>query len=257
MKALVRSLIVLALIGAAGFVAVKMRGPTVTGGGAPPPPARMATTGLGFVKTTQEVAVAADATTATVDFPFENKTDKILTIAKVEKNCSCAEVQVSGGKLSYAPGEQGVIRAFYELGNLMGRVEKPFMLWLAGDPDEEPSHTLTSCLIIPVLVELDRKTLQWTLDGPGEPAKIDIRGRHSEPIRVLAATSSSDDFKVELKPVEEGRHYELWVTPANTANPGLASIRMETDCAIPRWKVLQAFATVRAPTANIQTPSVP
>ena len=257
MKALVRSLIVLALIAAAGFVAVKLRGPDVAGGGSPPQLEHMEARGLSFVKTTEEVAVAADATRATVDFPFENKTDRVLTIAKVEKNCSCAEVQVSGGKLSYAPGEQGVVRASYELGNLSGRVEKPLMLWLAGDPDKEPSHTLTSCLIIPVLVELDRKTLEWTLGGPGEPAKITIRCRHLEPIRVLAVTSSSDDFKVALKPVAEGWHYELSVTPATTANPGLACIRMETDCAIPRWKVLQAFATVRAPTANLQAPSAP
>lgn len=257
MKALVRSLIVLALIAFAGFVAVKMRGPGDIGSGPPPAADPPDGAGLTFAKTTEEVTVAADASHALVDFHFANKTHRVLTISRVEKNCSCAEVQVSDGKLSYQPGEQGVIRARYELGNLSGRVEKPLTLWLVGDPENAPSHTLTSCLIIPVLVEMSGRTLQWVPGSPPSPAKIDLRIVHSEPIRVLTASASSDAFKIELKPVEEGRHYELWVTPVDTKSPGMAFIRMETDSRIPRWKTLQAFATVRSSAETTPPPGTP
>ena len=50
---------------------------------------------------------------------------------------------------------------------------------------------------------------------------------------------------MEVKTLEEGKHYELLVTPAETKDPGLAIIRIETDCEIKRHQVLQAFAVIR------------
>jgi len=253
---LVRSLVVVALISGLGFVAVKMRG-TPAVGTAPVESRNPILEGkLYFEQTTREVAVAADATHALVDFPFENRTGKTLTISRVEKNCTCAEMQISEGKLRYAPGEKGVIRARYELGNFIGTVDKPFMLWLEGDPEAKPSHHLIARLIIPVLVELSEKTLKWVVGGTPTPAKIDIRAT-SQPIRVLTATSTSEAMKVELKPVTDGRHYELWVTPVDPQTPCLALIRLETDSSIPRWKMLQVFALVQNPPVGPKPPSPP
>jgi hypothetical protein len=164
----------------------------------------------------------------------------------VEKTCSCLDVKVSGGKLTYAPGEQGVIRATFELGNLTGEVEKIVLLFLAGDPEDKPSHTLTVRVRIPVLVNLSQKTLQWEVGGKPDPQKIDIEMTHSKPIRIVSTQCSAEGFKLELKVIEEGRRYELWVTPAATTEPGLGLIRLETDCEIPRHKIHQAFAAIRA-----------
>lgn len=255
-KALVRSLVLLGLISGLGFVAVKMRGKPAADTAPDPPHQPIPDGKLYFEQTIREVAVAADATHAVVDFPFENRTGKALTISRVEKNCTCAEMQISDGKLRYAPGEKGVIRARYELGNFIGIVDKPFMLWLEGDPEAKPSHTLTARLIIPVLVELSEKTLKWVVGGPPSPAKIDIRTT-SQPIRMLTASSTSEAVQVELKPVTDGRHYELWVTPVDIQNPSLALIRIETDSSIPRWKMLQVFALVQSPSTGPKPASPP
>jgi hypothetical protein len=212
----------------------------------PEVPVAAVSRGLHFEKILLDVPVAADALTTVADFGFSNSTDRPITIDRVEKTCSCLDVKVSGGKLTYAPGEQGVIRATFELGNLTGEVEKIVLLFLAGDPEDKPSHTLTVRVRIPVLVNLSQKTLQWEVGGKPEPQKIDIEMTHSKPIRILSTQCSVEGFKLDLKVIEEGRRYELWVTPAATTEPGLGLIRLETDCEIPRHKIHQAFAAIRA-----------
>jgi hypothetical protein len=201
--------------------------------------------GLTFEKTLVELHAAADAKTAVADFNFENKTDKPVTITRYDKTCSCVSVQVTGGKLNYLPGEKGVVRATFDLGNFSGAVDKMVVMWLDGDAESKPSVTLTVRVHIPVLVIMDAKTLKWTLGSEARPQKIDIRMNHSKPIRIISTTCTSELFKTELKTVEEGKHYELWVTPLEMGAPGLAIIRMETDCEVVRHKIQQAFATVR------------
>jgi len=201
--------------------------------------------GLTFEKELIEVHLAPDGTTAAADFSFENKTDKPVSIARIDKTCSCLEAQVQGGKVNYQPGEKGVVRVNFAVGNFAGMVDKSIVLWIDKDVPDKPSVMLTVRAHIPVLVEMDQKTLKWTLGDKPEPQRIDIRMKHSKPIRVLKVTSSSELFKLELKALKAGEHYELWVTPLDIAKPGIAVIRMETDCDITRHQVQQAFAVVR------------
>lgn len=249
---LLRTVIVLLLMAAAGFVAVKSRGPRETGrdpAGKPAesgaPATASASRGLTFASSVVEARVAPDATHAQLDFTFENRTGRTLTISRVEKNCECVEMKVSGGKLAYAPGEKGIIRARYELGNMIGTVDKDFSLWLEGDPEENASHVLVSRLIIPELVVLSDKNLKWQIGKPADPKKVDVTIHGDRPIRITGSSSTSADSRIELKTLEEGRRYELWVTPASTSEPGLSVIRLDTDSTIPRWKAVQVFATVQ------------
>jgi hypothetical protein len=210
-------------------------------------PAAKGARGLSFAQTLLELSVAADAKTTVADFAFVNHTADSVVIDRVEKTCTCLSVQVSGGKLQYAPGEKGVIRATFELDNLVGEVEKSLTLFLAGDPADKPSHTLAVRVRIPVLVNMSDKTLKWSVGGKPERQKIDIEMVHTKPIRVLSTQCSMDGINLELKTIEDGHRYELWVTPASTAAPMLALIRLETDCEIPRHRVHQVFALIRRP----------
>ncbi len=203
-----------------------------------------------FETTLVEISVAPDAKSTVADFAFTNKTGQTIIIDRVEKTCTCVSVQVSGGKLSYAPGEKGVIRATFELDNLTGEVEKSVALYLAGDVEDQPTHTLTARVLIPVLVKMTEKTLKWTVGGQPEPQKIGIEMDYTKPIRVLSAQSSSENIKTEVKTLEEGKRYELWVTPVKAMEPGLALIRVETDCDIARHKVQQVFAVIRVAPAG-------
>lgn len=204
--------------------------------------------GLEFKEISKVIDAPADVADVTAEYEFTNTSDKPVTIVKSDPGCSCMAIQVSDGKLRYEPGESGTLRAKFEMGNFSGAVDKAIALWLTGDPDEKPSVILKLTVNIPVLVALEPKTLKWELGGKGGPQTIDIRMAEGQTIRVTDVKSSSSAFIFKTETVEEGKHYQLIVTPVDMASPGIGVIRIDTDCAIAKHKTQQAFAVVRKPT---------
>jgi hypothetical protein len=206
--------------------------------------------GLHFPETLKEVHAPADAKTVPAEFEFTNRSDKPVTVAKADPTCSCIAVKIKDGKLRYAPGESGLIRAEFDMGNFSGTVDKVVAVWLEGDPADKPSVSLTVRVHIPVLVALEPKTLRWDLGGESGPKTIRIEMTHSSPIRVTGVNSSSSHFTQEIKTLEDGKRYELVVTPTETTSPGMAVLRIDTDCDIAKHRIQQAFAVVRKPTPS-------
>ncbi len=201
--------------------------------------------GLTFSEPLKEVHAAADAASVVVDFPFVNKGPGTATIRHYDAACSCMSAQVRGGKLEYGPGEEGLVRAKFDLGNFSGTVDKQVVIWLKGDPDDKPSAVLTVRVHIPELVLVEPKTLKWAVGEAPEAKKIRIKVDYGKPVKVLDVNGSNDRFKQELVTVKEGAEYELSVTPADTATPGIGVLRIETDCPVARHRVRQAFLVVR------------
>lgn len=205
--------------------------------------------GLEFDQLVKEITAPADANTVVADFNFTNKSDKPITITKADPGCTCLKVQISGGKLKYAPGESGVVRTTFDMGNFSGTVDKVLPLYLDNAPESSPSLKLTLRVNIPVLIGLDQKTLKWELGGKAEPQTIHIVMAEGQTIRVTGTKSSSPSFACEVKTVEEGKKYDLIVTPLEIDTVGMTVIRIETDCPLTKHKIQQAFAVVRKATA--------
>lgn len=208
----------------------------------------MQAAGLEFDSMSKEVHAPVDAATVTADFKFTNKGSKPVTITKSDPGCSCLSVQISGGKLKYAPGESGVVRATFDMGNFSGEVDKVIALWLDKDPPDKPSTKLTVRVHIPVLISLEPKTLAWVIGGKADSKTIKIRMADGEKIKVTGVTSSSPTFKYEVKTVEEGREYDLVVTPTAVDAPAIGVLRVETDCKFEKHKTQQGFGVVRKAT---------
>ncbi len=202
---------------------------------------------LDFPETLREVHAPADAKTVTADFEFSNKSGKPVTVAKVDTTCSCMAVKVKDGKLRYAPGESGLIRAEFDMGNFSGTVDKVVAVYLDGDPEDKPSLALTVRVHIPVLVSVEPKTLKWELGGEARPQVIMVEMNHTRPIRVTGVNTSSEAFALELKTTEEGKRYQVVVTPKDISSPGLGVFRIETDCDISKHRIQQAFGVIRKP----------
>ncbi|MFM2171903.1 MAG: hypothetical protein RI957_2132 [Verrucomicrobiota bacterium] len=203
---------------------------------------------LVFDANQKEIHAPPDATKIVCDFSFENKGDKVIKISRYESTCSCMSVQINqDGKLEYAPGEKGVIRANFDMENFTGEVKKNVVLWLEGDKDSEPSFTLVVHVIIPVLVEIQPRTLEWQGKGSWESKVMKIRMNHSHPIEIVRATVNNPCFELELKTIEKGKQYEVTVKPLLKSDvaPGMAVIHIETDCAIEKQKKQMAFVLVR------------
>ncbi len=216
-------------------------------------PALVHAAGLEFKELTVNQNAAVDATIVITDFPFTNTTDKSVTIIKSDPGCTCLKVEVSGGKLKYQPGESGVVRTTFDVGNSTGDVEKGVAIWLDDDPKTKPSVFLKVNFHIPVLVNLEPKTLSWDIGGKPEPKIIHIKIADGSAIKILEV-KAKDSFITELKTVENGHEYELTVTPKSTAGPDLGVIRIETDSRIAKQKTQQAFAVVRKPAVSTTKP---
>ncbi|MGL4400369.1 MAG: DUF1573 domain-containing protein [Luteolibacter sp.] len=203
--------------------------------------------GLEFSQPIKDVHAPADVVTVTESFDFKNHSDKPVTIAKADPTCSCLKVEISDGKLKYAPGESGVMRVTFEMGNFSGVVEKKVAIWLDDDPADNPSRFVTVRVHIPVLIAIEPKTVKWDVGSEAAPQTIQIRMAEGQTIHITGVKSSSDLFSTEIKTLEPGKKYDLLVTPNKMTGPGLGVIRIETDCAVSKHRTQQAFAVVRKP----------
>jgi hypothetical protein len=196
----------------------------------------------------KEIHAPPDAQKIVCDFFFENKGKETVKIDRYESTCSCMSVQINqGGKLEYAPGEKGVLRANFDMENFTGEVDKNVVLWLAGDKESSPSFILVVNVHIPVLVEMQPRTLEWHGKGPWEAKVMKIRMNHTEPIDIVRTTLQNPCFEWEMKTIEKGKEYELLVKPVMKPDvaPGMAVIHIETDCSIKKQQKHMAFVLVR------------
>lgn len=203
--------------------------------------------GLEFSSKVLEADAKPDANEVVFDFPFANKSGKHLIIREVVPNCSCLGLSIKGGKMAYAPGEEGVLRATMDITNLSGDVEKVAAVFLNGDPEIKPSSMLTVKARIPVLVEVSPKTVRWNIGEKPDPKIVKVTMHHDKPIRVLSVNTGKELFRHQLKTIEDGRQYELEITPVDTSKPDIQVFEIVTDCAIKRHKAVQAYADVYKP----------
>lgn len=212
---------------------------------------------LTFDAKEKEVACDVDSTQASADFTFKNESSETVVISRYDATCSCIDAKIKGSKFVYEPGETGVIRANFDTSNFTGAVDKTVAVWLKGDPESKPSIVLTTRVTIPVLVEVSPKSLIWELGGEADPKTVTIEMNHSEPIHIKSVSGADGRFIQELKTIEDGKKYEVTVTPANTDKVGMGVIHIETDCAITRHRSHRIFMVVRkelpkAPQANVE-----
>ena len=199
---------------------------------------------LTFEKPLIEVHAELDSKIVTEDFKFTNSGDSTIVIREADAGCSCLFVQVSGGKLSYAPGESGTLRAKFEVGSFQGAVDKQINIWLKGDPDEKPSNTVTLRVHIPQIIKITPRTIKWKVGSEPVMQVVEIDMDYEKAIHVTSVSSSNSDFETKLVTVEDGKKYQVEVTPKATGTPGLSILRIETDLEIKKHRIQQSFAAV-------------
>jgi|TARA_B110000037_G_scaffold140677_1_gene159079 hypothetical protein len=199
---------------------------------------------LKFDKTLIEVHAPIDSETVTEDFKFTNIGDTAVVIREADAGCSCISVLVSGGKLAYAPGESGTLRANFSLGSFQGAVDKQINIWLEGDPDEKPSNTVTMRVHIPQVIKITPRTIKWKMGSDPVMQIVEIEMDHEKAIHVTSVSSSNSNFEVKLVTIVNGKKYHVEVTPKITDSPGLSVLRIETNLDIKKHRIQQSFAAI-------------
>jgi len=206
---------------------------------------------LHFETNIRKVTVSPDAREIEMLFPFENKTSEVVEIRKYDAPCSCMSAKLKGGKqvesgaIAFAPGERGVIKGIFELGNFKGTITKKIVVWTSKDSDEKPSIGLITKVTVPALVSATPTSLIWEVGSNTDTKEISIKMKGTEPIKILSQDSSSENIEYEVVTVKEGFEYLIKVTPKSTDKVTFAALRFRTDSKVERFKTLQTFMTIK------------
>lgn len=201
---------------------------------------------LQFASTTQRVDAASDTKFVESAFAFKNVSDQTVHIKNADAGCTCMGVGFEDKKLTYAPGEGGVLNARFKVGSYQGKVTKPIHIWMEGDAENRPSYVVNLEVFVPVMIDVNPKSVRWDL-GDKRTQTIVVTMDYKKPIHVKKVKTTNEAFGTELVTVEKGRKYEIRVTPKVVDTPGLTVIQIETDADVARQRVQQAFGVMRSP----------
>lgn len=200
---------------------------------------------LVFEKPLLELQAGMNQDKVVVEFPFTVAGDEEVEIAEYDAPCSCLTARISdNGRLKWRPGEKGVVQGIFELGNIREPViTKLIVLRMKGET--EPSVKLTTRLHIPQQLTVEPKTLFWTQGAAPEPQRFQLTVNGDEPLRIVDLSGTNPNFPFELETIEEGRRYEIVVTPQSLESRGFGVLRIKTDSKYPRHERYQGFMAIR------------
>jgi hypothetical protein len=201
---------------------------------------------LVFKEKLKELTVTPDMETATVDFPFTVGPNG-AEITAFDAPCTCLEAKISdNGKLVWKPGEKGVVKGLFSMGNLKGKTDK--MIVLRMKSPTLPIVKLVLRLNIPELVKITPgPTLFWDQGGKADTKTFKLTVQHDEPIHIVDTSGTNENFAFELKTIRKGWEYELVVTPKSLVNRAFGLIRIRTDSEFAKHQRYQCFVVVRRP----------
>lgn len=181
------------------------------------------------------------------EFAFSNTGNTPVFIRKF--NCACAGLnsELEGNKQRYEPGEEGVLRTRFKPGIFTGTISKSVVLWMENDPEDAPSHTVTLKVVLPEVVVLELRNLVWRQGEAPSPKTIRVSVRQDQPVNPVKLSLSTENFRQRMRTLEEGKLYDIDVSPVNTGIIGLAVLKIETDCPLPRHRNQMAFVSVLRP----------
>lgn len=200
-----------------------------------------------FEKDLYEAHAGIKEEVVTREFKFTNASNKTIKIRDADAGCTCVAVEFLNGKTTYAAGETGVMRVAFKVENAQGQVDKTVHVWLENDPDEKPSSHVTFRIQIPIAIAIEPKTLSWDLNSKPEPKSIRVKIDYEKPVHLKKVSLSDENYTSEIVPVEEGKAYDVRITPKSTATPGLCMVGIETDIDIDKYQRQQGFARIVSP----------
>ena len=214
---------------------------------------QLAHAGLEFESTMVVVNAAADDKSSQIDFKFTNKGKEPVFISHIDPDCDCLTIMASGGttladkRIRYRAGDSGIIRSQFKIGNKRGQLNHKIMVWLTGDPKDDPSIQLEARINVPQLITMIPRTLKWKVGEETKAKSVEVTMNYDRPIHITETKSTSPNFTIEMVAIEKGKHYTLSVIPKDTSSPGIGVIQILTDSEVEIQSREQVFAMVHRP----------
>jgi hypothetical protein len=179
-------------------------------------------------------------TTQEAVFAFTNTGPKPVRILDVESNCDCLDA--AADRQVYAPGESGVIKSKFTVGDRLGLYER--RIKIVTDESPEPVRLLVR-IEVPELVTLTPRSVAWQLNEAATEKTIDLEVIPGAKIDFTRVQPTSDDFVARLETLEAGRRYRVHLKPPATALPANAAVRIFGRASSGQEIVVSAYGNVR------------
>ena len=188
-------------------------------------------------------------------FPFRNAGDDSVTITDVKTSCGCSTPSLD--KKAYQPGETGELEVLFKFGKRTGQQVKT--VTVKTDDPRAPSWKLTLKVKIPQPVQIQPKFLYWGPKEEKKPKSITVAFEHDSPVNIVSVEPDDETaVKAEIKTIEVGRKYEVWLKPTGerTSKKSMIPVKIVTD--LPHERIQTQTVYVRLPTesqsARLQAP---
>ena len=182
------------------------------------PPARGE---LEFGQRFVEIKATPEQTQAVAEYAFTNTGREPVRIASVDTACSCTTAKPD--KEVYAPGESGKLTVLFEFESRLGAQDKNITV----TTDAGQKVQLRLLVHIPELLTITPRMVYWRKNEAATPKTINIEISQDVKMKITSVDVSGGSAKAELRTVEEGRRYQVIVTPGDAS--GTTTILLRTN----------------------------
>lgn len=175
-----------------------------------------------------------------VSFSVENTGAEPAKTSRLVSGCECLSVVID--KDPVPPGGQALITGVFDTTKLRGQSERKITVQFEGQ--KRPVFLTTRIETEPVYTITEEMT-SWEIGAEPETRVVAFRVVREKPVRVLSAESKRMEVSCELVTVEEGRAYDLLLTPESTESSLLGIVRIETDCEIESYARPLAYFSIQ------------
>jgi hypothetical protein len=173
-------------------------------------------------------------------YRFTNSGKQPVKIENVKTSCGCTTAGLK--KTEYAPGESGEIEATFDFGGRTGKQEKGIAVSIAG----APQPTILRLLVdIEEPVKMQPQFVIWKVGDKPNAKIIRLTVADDVPAKVLSVESDNPMIKAELTPSENGKSYDVQITPSDTVRPAAATLIIITDYPADNPEVRYAYARIK------------
>ncbi|MDF1826085.1 MAG: DUF420 domain-containing protein [Verrucomicrobiales bacterium] len=196
--------------------------------------------GLIFKPASQAVRTEAGRSSVEVKFEVENQKKEAAKIARLDSGCECLSVEIDQDPVP--AGGKAVITGIFDIGRLRGESERKIAVQFEG---QSSPVFLTARIETDPVYSISEEMTSWEIGSSPETKTVKFRVVREKPVRVLSAESKRREVSCELVVVEEGRSYDLKLTPESTSESLLGIVRMETDCEIESYARPLAYFSIQ------------
>lgn len=178
-------------------------------------------------------------------FHFKNAGRQPVTIQDVHTSCGCTTATLE--KKTYAPGEEGDIKAVFTTAGHSGTEEKTIFVQSSDAPDH-PS-ALTLAVTVNESFRFEPKLLIWPAasDGSWVEKKTEFSTFGGAVLKIVHLRSDNPDFETRLDTLEADHRYVVAVKPRATAKPGRLVLRVEVESPAGKFRTVAVYGLIKSP----------